>query len=44
MLWYNQDIHEFRKKKSDISAYIEQTKKTTTNKQITLDIRVKSQS
>lgn len=26
MLWYNQDIHAFRKKKSDISAYIEQTK------------------
>lgn len=41
MLWYNQDIHAFRKKKSDISAYFEQTKKT---KQITQDIRVKSQS
>lgn len=42
MLWYNQDIHAFRKKKSDISAYFEQTKKK--QKQITQDIRVKSQS
>lgn len=31
MLWYNQDIHAFRKKKSDISAYFEQTKKNQTN-------------
>lgn len=31
MLWYNQEIHAFREKKSDISAYFERTKKKQTN-------------